>query len=94
MTKLIQIACAQRQELADAHKEITLLREALQARQANTPHALPTAAEIRLRAFDQTRAARGMADGYKSIGNLPKVEQWRAIACDFERAAHVLTTPG
>lgn len=87
MTQLIRIAATQRNELIAAHNEINLLRAALQARQAATPDTLPTRAEIHLHAFDQARAAQGMARGFETIGNAHKAQQWTNIARDFERAA-------
>lgn len=72
--------------VAEAQREIGLLRAALYARQAATPHAQMTAAEIRWRAFEQARAARGLANGLERIGSTRKAKEWREIARDFERA--------
>lgn len=80
------------QALTHAQHEIQLLRAALEARQAVTPHARMTPAEIHLRAFEQARAARGMARGLEHIGYHTRAQQWRDIASDFERAATILTS--
>lgn len=86
------------QSLKNAQQEIQLLRSALNARQRATPGAQMTPAEIRLRAFEQARAARCRAAEYKRFGNqcgrdARKADEWRAIAGDFERAAARLTQP-
>lgn len=82
-----------REHIAALDKEIQLLRAARQARQAATPHAQMTPAEIRLRAFEQARAARGMAKGFECVGNARKTQDWLTIANDFERAAARITQP-
>jgi hypothetical protein len=94
MTQLIRIAVAQRDELNSAHKEIRLLRAALEERQKATPYARMTPAEIRLRGFDQVRAALGMAKGYEGMGAQYKTNEWRAIAQDFECATARLIGKG
>lgn len=78
--------------IAEAQHEIQLLRDALNARQGATRHAQMTAAEIRLRAFEQARAAHERARASKRGGNdACESAEWHAIAADFERTGQGLT---
>lgn len=78
---------------ADALVENKLLRAALEERQCATPRIHLTPAEIRLRAFDQVRAAYRIADGFRIASPPRYAQEWSTVAECFIQAAANLDAP-